>query len=547
MYIDSCTYTAKNGKQHTRILLRTSYRKNGKVLHKTIANLSQCPSQDVEAIRFALKHKNHLDLLASRTSTPVHTRQGLSVGAVYALHEIAKRLGLSQILGHSQNGLLALWLIIARIIHPGSRLSAVRLAAQHAACDLLGLDAFHEDHLYATLDWLDEQQHSIENRLFRRAKQTHPPALFLYDVTSSYFEGLENELADYGYGRDGKKGKKQIVIGLLTDEEGDPISVQVYQGNTSDNKTFADQVDKVKKRFGGKSVTMVGDRGMIKSTQIEQLPESFHYLTAITKPQIKTLLKEGALQMELFDETVCEIEWKGVRYVLRRNPVRVKELSDSRHNKQQDIQRVVDQQNAKLKANPRTWVSTALRLVTKKIHQLKLHKWVTATAKNRTLSLQVNEEALKEISLLDGCYVLKTDVPATETVAQVLHDRYKDLAMIEWAFRTMKTILLEMRPHYVRKESRTRGHVCSVMLAYKIIRYLADAWQGFDITVEEGINELASICSVEVSIGDAKYQTVPEPRLLGKQLLQAIQVELPEAIPSRGIHVATRKKLIPRL
>lgn len=545
MYLDECR-TQRHGKTYSRILLRTSFRQDGKVKHKTIANLSRCSPQEIDAIRWALQHQSDLPSLAALASLPVTTQQGLSVGAIFVLQEMARKIGIVQALGCSPQARLALWLILARLLDQGSRLSAVRLAGQHAACDLLGMDAFNEDDLYGTLDWLADQQALLEKRLFRSPAGERPVQLFLYDVTSSYLEGRQNELAAYGYNRDGKRGKKQIVIGLLTDEAGDPVSVQVYEGNTADNQTFLEQVQKVQDRFGIHGVTLVGDRGMIKSAQIKQLPEAFHYLTALTKPQIQTLLKSGVLQMELFDEEVCEVEEAGIRYVLRRNPRRVEEIERHRAEKQQTVQRLVDRQNEYLQATPRARVMCALNQVNRKIQRLKMERWLAGEANGRTLALRVDEEARCEMARLDGCYVLKTDTPPTTAGAQVIHDRYKDLAQVETAFRTMKTGYLETRPIYLRNGKRTRGHVFVVMLAYKIIRVLRAAWKSLDLTVEEGVQELASICATRVKVGDLEYQTVPEPRPLGRSLLHALGLTLPDVVPSRGIDVATRKKLTPR-
>ena len=545
MYVDQCQYN-QNGKSRVRTLLRTSYREGGKVKHQTIGNISQCSPQEIEAIRFALKHKNDLDALKKSVSLPVSTQQGLTVGSVFTLQQIAKRLGIATALGRTQQGRLALWLILARIIDQGSRLSAVRLARQHAACDLIGMDSFDEEDLYATLDWLADQQETIEGRLFRWKQKEHTPHLFLYDITSSYFEGQQNELAEYGYNRDNKNGKKQIVIGLLTDEEGDPVSVQVYRGNTSDCTTVLDQVQKVKERFGVQSVTLVGDRGMIKRTQIERLPETFHYVTALTKPQIRTMLKKDVLQMELFDEEVCEVEWDGVRYILRRNPTRADEMASQREEKQKNLQTLVDRQNEYLHSHARASVEKARDRVVKRLQKLKLEKWISVQTDSRIFRLQIDEDALAEIARLDGCYVIKTDTPAAKASSQQIHNRYKDLAQVEHAFRTMKTGFLETRPHYVRKEKRTRGHVFAVMLAYKIVRYLSEGWKALDCKVEEGVKELNSICATDVLLGEVKYQSVPRPRPMGNDLLQAIQVTLPDAIPSRGVQVDTRKKLTPR-
>jgi len=207
MYVDQC----KTGK-YTRYLLRESFREDGKVKHRTIANLSHCCPEEIQAIRLALKHKDDLAALAS-IADDITLEQGLSIGAVWTMYGLAKQLGIVDALGNSRQGKLALWQIMARLIDQGSRLSAVRLAASHAACDILGLEVFDEDDLYENLDWLCENQGRIEDRLFKQMYPNKPPMLYLYDVTSSYLEGTENELGAFGYNRDGKKGKRQIVIG----------------------------------------------------------------------------------------------------------------------------------------------------------------------------------------------------------------------------------------------------------------------------------------------------------------------------------------------
>ena len=198
---------------YVRRLLRDSYRQDGKVKHRTIANVSSCSPEEIQALKLALRHKGDLTTLASLRDATL--QQGLSCGAVGVVYDLARQLGIQAALGSTRQGKLALWQIIARVIDQGSRLSAVRLAASHAACDILGLESFNEDDLYANLDWLDEHQRHIEDRLFATSAPSGSTGLFLYDVTSSYLEGVHNELAVFGYNRDGKKGKRQIVIGLL--------------------------------------------------------------------------------------------------------------------------------------------------------------------------------------------------------------------------------------------------------------------------------------------------------------------------------------------
>jgi len=268
MHVARARWPSSNGKTYESIYLRESFRQDGKVKKRDIANLTHCDPAEIAAIELALKHKGDLAALASLDG--VRLQEGASVGAVWTAAEIARRLGLDQALGTDFSGQLALWQVIARLLDQGSRLSAVRLAQVHAACDVLGIRrGFDENDLYENLTWLCQHQEQIELRLFAARRGRRKPELFLYDVTSSYLEGEDNALGAYGYNRDGKKGKKQIVIGLLCDEEGAPISTEVFRGNTQDPQTFGAQVSKASQRFGCQRVTFVGDRGMIKSGQIE--------------------------------------------------------------------------------------------------------------------------------------------------------------------------------------------------------------------------------------------------------------------------------------
>jgi transposase len=543
MHIDDQTYTV-DGRTYRRALLRNSYRRNGKVYHDTIANLSKCDNEEIEAIKFALANKKNLAALKVPGKT-VKTRQGLTIGVVWLLYQLTKRLGIVGALGRSGTAKLGLWMVISTVIGSVSRLSATRLAQTHAACDILGLDSFCEDDLYTAMDWLHDHQQAIEKRLFKGRYEHERPNMYLYDVTSSYLEGDQNELAEYGYNRDGKKGKKQIVIGLLTDDEGRPISCEVFRGNTGDTKTFKNQVDKVARRFGIKKVTFVGDRGMIKSAQIRDLTtEKYHYITALSKAEIETLLKKDVVQMELFDETVCEVESEGIRYIYRRNPVRTGEIRDSRESKLRKVCDLCAQKTRYLSQHPRAKVKVAKRIVKEKAGKLKIDKWVDILTRGRNLSVKVKDTELEKEKKLDGCYVIKTDLSVETASKQTVHDRYKSLAEVEWAFRTMKTALLHIRGIFVRKAHRTRAHVFAIMLAYLVAYELRRLWYDVEVTIEEGINELSSLCATEVIVGDVSFQTVPEPRELSMLLLKRANVTLPGAIPCRKVNVFTRKKLV---
>src|SRR2546426_10542566 len=544
MYIDT-SHITRGDKTYTRHLLRESYRANGKVLHRTIANVSHCSEAEIEAMRLALRHKEALEQLGT-IQDAVTLKQGVSFGAVWTVYHVARRLGIAKALGTTREGKLALWQVIARVIDQGSRLSAVRLAMSHAACDVLGLGTFDEDALYENLDWLAGVQALVENRLFAQRTQTKPINLFLYDVTSSYFEGTQNALAAFGYNRDGKKGKLQIVIGLLCDEDGHPVSIEVFPGNTQDPHTVAAQVEKLKGRFGVTAITFVGDRGMLKGQQVEDLAQhGFHDITAITKPQIDKLLRTGTLQMELFDQELAEVLTdEGIRYVLRRNPVRAQEVRDTRHAKLATLQAQVAKHNQYLADHPRAKAQGAVQKLVARAKTLRITDWAELTIEERTITLTVKTSAQQEAAKLDGCYVLKTDLTPQQAPKELVHDRYKDLASVEHAFRTCKTAHLEVRPIFLRREARTRAHAFVVMLAYQIIRYLASCWSAFDVTVEEGLHALTTLCLVEVVPQNAaSYHCIPTPRDAIARLLHSADIKLPKAFSLSGTRVSTRKKL----
>lgn len=541
MYVD--TATIKRGdKTYKRHLLRASYRdENGNVKHRTILNLSGCSDAEVNALKLAFKHKDKLASLLSIDA--IEPTIGKRIGAAWALAEIAKRVGVCGALGDDRQGRLAFLQVLARIIGQGSRLSAVRLAESHALCEVLGIDKLDEDDLYENLAWLAEQQEEIEKTLFAARFPSEVPTLFLYDVTSSYLEGACNELGAYGYNRDRKKGKLQIVVGLLTGSDGLPVAVRVFEGNTSDEKTVSAQVRILADSFGVKEVTLVGDRGMLKGPQIDALPDDFRYITAITKPQISKMLTDGVLQMELFADRVCEVDVGDVRYMLRRNPLRAEEMCKSRASKFAAVEKTATAQTKYLAEHPKADANKALGKVVAKIKRLKADPWLCAAESRRAISVEKDDAALSAAALLDGCYAIKSDVPKEVADAQTLHDRYCDLESVERAFRTVKTAHLELRPVYVHKASSTRGHVFVVMLALLLQREIERCWRELNITVEEGIDELGAITALEIRLGDATVNTIPKPNPRAALLLEKASVSLPSALPATQARVHTKKKL----
>jgi transposase len=536
MYICSSTIKTKTG-LYTRHLLRHSYRCKitKKVKHRSIANLSHCSKEELDAIRLALKHKNNLQNIGQITHSQ---KQGKSIGAIHLLHTIAKRIGIQQALGNTHQSNLALWQIYSRIIEQGSRLSAVRLANRHNY-EILNLDQFNEHDLYNNLDWLSDNQSKIEDRLF---SQKTKPQLFLYDVTSSYLEGQQNEFAEYGYNRDKKKSKLQIVIGLLEDQDGNPISVQVFQGNTNDLSTLESQIQKTTQRFKANSITFVGDKGMIKSKQIESIKKNnLHYITSISKKQMESLLKQSG-QLSLDEEDLQEIIQDNTRYIFRRNPSRAEEIKQNRQQKLERLKKLISDRNQYIKNHKRSKPQTSLKLAITKSKQLKIDKWINiALTDSSELTIEINQEVLLQESKFDGCYTIKTDLPQTID-KNTIHNRYKDLALVEHTFRTFKMSHLELRPIYVRLKERTRGHVFIVMLAYRIIKELNKYWQSLNITTQEAISELSAIHQSELTINDQVFNEIPEPNALCKKLLKLAQVELPKILPKTK-NVDTRKKL----
>jgi transposase len=540
MFISKSKFKTKSGKIYQSTLLRESYRENGRVKKRTIANLSHCSEQEIKAIELALAHKHDLSNLGS-LSDSVSIKEGKSIGGVWIIYQVAQRLGIIKALGNGEDGKRALWQVIARVLEQGSRLSAVRLGTTYDIASVLSLKkGFTEDALYRNLAWLAGNQTRIEDALFAKNKKN--TSLFLYDVTSSYLEGSENELANWGYNRDGKQGKKQIVVGLLTDKEGNPIAIEAFTGNASDPTTFLSQVEKVKNRFGCQQITFVGDRGMIKSGQIEDLAKhGFHYITALTKKQIETLVQKNVIQYELFDTSVCEALKDSVRYIFRRNPVRAQEIQESRSSKRRSIEQLVEKQNKYLRAHRKAKEITALKHITEKINKLKVDGWIKVKTEDRNLTLHIDNKALAKEAELDGCYVIKTDLPKTEYDTQTVHNRYKDLALVENAFRTCKSIL-ELRPIHVRLQASTYGHILVVMLAYMIIKHLDQKWASLYLTVEEGLRSLNTLTLQEVTVKNhPSFQQIPEPRQQNKKMLEKLGIELPKILLKSNARVVTNK------
>lgn len=514
------------------VLLREGYRVDGKVKTRTLANFSHLPPERIEALRKALR---------GEFDTP--QAPGVSdriFGVLFVLVQMCAQLGISQALGRSRLAALALFLVCARIGHGGSRLSAVRWAKDQAVDDLFDFGTFDENDLYEALSYLAKQQSSIEQRLYRSYVKRcgAPPVLVLYDVTSSYLEGQHNALAAFGYDRDKKEGKKQIVIGLLTAADGEPLSIEVFKGNSADPSTVASQVNKLKERFGIRQVVFVGDRGMVKAGQKAILGQAgLRYITALTDPQIRALLKAQVITPELFDVTVQDVVCDSKRLVLRKNQATAEKEQHRRQNKLSLLQQRVSIRNQFVNEHPRAQPQSGLTQLQNWVRRHRLTSFVTLSLRDKRIELHIDDDAMAKAALLDGCYALETDVPSSDMDGATVNARYMDLQKVERDFRDLKTMLLDVRPLFVRTEEHTRGAVFVAMLALKITREMQARLQACfgttednpasSLSVKEALATLSRLCYQRFDIQGQSVLRLPRPDDRQSAVLKALAVSLP--------------------
>lgn len=504
-----------------------NYREGKKVKHRIISNLSKWSPKLISDFEKILKGKKVTSI------SDLNFTQGKTVGGIFTVSQIAKELGIKKALGYSEQAKLAMVQIAGRVLSQGSRNYLAKEWKLGQAIDkVFNVNNFDKYDLYENLDWLSENQEKIEKKLFAyRNKNQLIKNIYLYDVTSSYFEGNKNELAEYGYNRDKKSGKKQIVIGLLTDDKGYPVSIEVFKGNTGDTKTVSSQLEKLKENFGVERVTFVGDKGMVKSSQIAEIESDkykWNYLTTITKQQIRTLISKDIIQLDLFAEKIIEVKTEdNIRYILRRNPIRAEELKQNRQSKIDKIKVYVSEQNIYLKEHKRAQPEVALRKIKDRISKLKLKNILKPGLNKRIISIDTDKQAQTKAKELDGCYVVKTNVLEENIDAQTAHNRYKDLANVEFAFRTMKTTIEKVRPIYLRKANRTKGHVFVVMLAYIIIKNITDKLSKLDYSREFIFESLDKINYLEYTHHDRTLNIIPTNLLPHqKEILKKLNIKL---------------------
>ena len=481
------TTTRRSGdREYTATLLRRSYRQDGKVKKETLANLSHLPPDAIDAIRRVLAGERLMSL-----DDAFEIERSLPAGHVNAALAMARRLELPKLLDRSacRERDLCLAMILGRVICPGSKLGTVRTLVQSTLASELSVESADEDDLYLAMDWLLERQDRIEDRLAGR--HLADGEMVLYDVSSSYFEGRTCPLAKLGYSRDGKGGLPQIIYGLLCDNDGRPVAVEVFTGELHDDKTLPSQIVKLKDRFGLSGIVVVADRGMVTKANIELLAEApgVDWITALKAPTIKKLARSGIFQPSLFDEqNLGEItdveEFPGERLIVCRNPLVGAQRARTREEllaaTETDLAQIahrVDQ--GTLLGADRIGLAVGPAL---KRYRMRKHFQITIT--DTTFTYTRDTAAIATEAALDGFYILRTSLTETDLPAGDIVRAYKNLEQAERAFGSLKGPELQIRPIHHRLEDRVRAHVLICMLAYYLTWHLKAAWKPLLFTDE---------------------------------------------------------------
>lgn len=476
VHIETVTKSHK-GKTYTSILLRRTYREDGKVKHETLGNLSDLPPDVLDFMRGRLNG----ELEEATPSGPFQIVRSLPHGNVAAVLQTAKNIGLDQLLGsrRCRERDLVLAMIVSRVLSPRSKLSACAAlqaeTAQSTLAEELRLGDVDVHELYAAMDWLLDRQKRIENKLAKTHLQGG--VLVLFDVSSSYYTGRKSAFVTHGYSRDHRGDQPQIVYGLLCDGEGRPIAVEVFPGNTADPVTFTQIVARVRNRFGIKRVVFVGDRGMITSARIDEDlrgVDGLDWISALRSEGIRKLIKGKLVQRSLFDERdLAEItsdDFPGERLIVCRNP----QLAEERARKREALLQATEKQLEPIrkatlrKRSPLRGQDEIGLRVGKIIGKHKMQKHFQLTITEKSFSFQRNNQKIKDEALLDGLYVVRTSVKSDTMPAVRVVETYKSLSRVERAFRCLKTVDLQLRPIYHHKDERIRAHVFLCMLAYYV-------------------------------------------------------------------------------
>ncbi len=497
MYIEK----VPNRNSPPAVLLRESYREGKKVKKRTLANLSKLPDEVVENLKQVLKGATAIN--PEELNAILQVARSLPHGHVAVILNTIKQLQIDKIIDpeKSRQRNLILAMIAARIINPAVLLATVRgfhvYTASSSIGKILGIEKATANELYEALDWLIVRQENIEKKIAQ--KHLQEGSLILYDLTSTYVEGNSCPLATYGYNRDKKKGKQQIVFGLICDRVGCPVAVEVMTGNTLERQTLSGQIEKVRQRFGISKVVWVGDRGIITQDNVEKElkhKSDLDWIGALTKPQIKKLASQKVIQLGLFDEKnlveLTSSDYPGERLIACRNPLVAEKNRLIREELLQKTEAELELIVAATKREKRALKGADLIgvRVGKVINRFQVGKFLEIEITEQSLTYRRKELAIAEASALDGVYLIRTSLTKAEMSASETVQVYKSLSQVELAFRCLKTVDLQVRPIYHRNESRVKAHIFLCMLAYYVEWHLRPAWSSLLFTAEDGEDQL---------------------------------------------------------
>ena len=577
MYIQrNKSVNKKTGKEYTSVILCSKYREGKKVKTRAIANLSHLPEHVILSIQNTLKS----DAETTVSLKDIAVTNCFDYGYVHVLHQMMKQLRIDQVLEKTlseSDAILVKAMLIGKIVTGGSKLCIFNwLRREKGVCNLLGvkMNLMKVDHLYYSLGQLWLHQPKIEKKWFRY-HQGASRRIYLYDLTSTYFEGTHNALAAYGYNRDGKKGKMQMCVGLLAGEDGFPYRITTFAGNTSDSKTVAGQINALKDKLGVEDIVFVGDRGMHITHNLENNPElankEISFITGLTHDQIQTLITRGTLALSLFSEDLAEVCVDGKRYILSVNPdLEYKELAylDSRREQcmeqideirrswkkrcERNVENSLKKQendgkgkykNLKTELNDKDIKGYTRRAeeVMKKCGMKKYYS--VEVIDNESFTINFNDDEFEKSRLLCGKYVVYTNVPAQGMTTAQVRGEYKKLQNVEHAFRDLKSDNISIRPVYHCNENQTKGHVQLCMFAYAIIKSMENKLFPFlkeynkknktQLAFNDLIEELKNIKMCQLKIGNNLTSAhLPQLNPLQKKILDLLNIKINHTMKS---------------
>ncbi|MDA3890537.1 MAG: IS1634 family transposase [Salinivirgaceae bacterium] len=566
MYIRRTHRKGSNGNIYTSTSLARNYRENGKVKVETIHSLNGFSETEINNLDISLKATKRGDV---DKFVNISVQESIDIGLILVLINILEELKITKLFDNlmpKNSGLIKL-MIVGKIITKGSKLAIFNWVKRNPLyANLLGVDLSNlsVDDLYDALTEATNIQGKLERKwgVYHKTKFNE---IFLYDITSSYFEGDKNALSEYGYNRDGKKGKKQIVIGLITDDNGFPLKIEVFKGNTADQVTVQDQILQIKEKFDAKKIIFVGDRGMKIKYNLEQMNNLEHlqvdYISGLSTDEIKGLLSTNKFSLDLFSEDkLTEVDDGGVRYILSKNPILEQQNRDTRNqlkesflhaseeiregfvnrkklNKENRVKLSNGAKNKRLKISfTKEDICEYKKRLSKIASKYKMVKFFDFNITKTKFEIIFKDDKYEESKNLDGIYVIITSVDSVRMDKKEVRQTYKYLQNVEHAFRDMKTTQLEIRPIYHVKASTTKGHVLVTMFSFAVIhemeKHLHPLLQKLNkmknekLSFNDLIAELENIKLVKLKIGNIFKNDTTEPNENQKNILKSLNYSI---------------------